>query len=540
MRELFTPGIRCVGLFLLFSLIGNFCITFMQNEVSGIRSPILLKKAFDMYALIFLKVALYDIMHKSVENFWMRYSFLLLLVTIIMSQYPLFGDIALLPVSVYQGILTVSLCYAVVIKWETSRNQRWILFTVFLFAGGVKTIFPHYEVIPYIYEMLLLPLLGFFILFVFLTNVHQNLAQKESRVEFLAKNATDILFEYHLKPVPYFAFISPAAEILTGYKQKEFYDNPNLFEEMTVNANRPLIRELFENPEQETLTVKWQKKNGDYIWVEFNNMPICSDGEIYSIEGTIRDITKRKLAEDDLRQSKKAKQIFFSHISHELKTPITSVLGYAKALERDVIKGEEQRKKAINLIISKALILQRLTDDMIQLAKFESHRFSFAFTEVLLLDFFETIIAKQRTVINSAQIHFVYSVSAKAAEKNPKIIVDVERMEQVFTNLVNNAVKFTEKGGEISISCEFDALKKSVIFKVKDTGAGILEKNIPFIFETYFKAGVSKRETTQGSGLGLAIVKEIIKGHQGDIFVESKEGKGSTFIIFVPIYDTIY
>jgi len=535
-RKLFTPAIRYFGISLLFTLAGNLCIVFIPENINAFIEAALLKKVFDMYALLFLKFALYDFMHKSVAGFWMRYSFLLLLIAVVMSQYPLLADLAPLLVSVYQGIITVVICYAVAAKREGAYAERGAALIILLLAGASKTLFPHYAGVFYIYELLLWPLFSFYIMFIFLVRIHQNLAEKENKFELLAENATDIIFDYRLKPVPYFTFISPAAEILTGYRLKEFYDNPNLFEELTVNADRKPLRELFEGPGLGALTVKWQKKSGDYIWVEFHTTPIYNEGEMYSIEGIIRNITERKLAEEELIQSRKAKQILFSHISHELKTPITSILGYAKALDSNVIEDPEERNGAINLIVSKALMLQRLTDDMIQLSKLESHQFSFNFTEVSVIRFFEIMTLKQKTAADAAGIRFHSAISRKLAEKGPKIIADIERMDQVFDNLVNNAVKFTQKDGEIWISCDLDSSKKNIVFEVRDTGCGIPEENLPFIFETYFKAERVKGEGVQGSGLGLSIVKEIVKGHQGDIFVESKEGKGSNFIIIVPLY----
>jgi PAS domain S-box-containing protein len=373
-------------------------------------------------------------------------------------------------------------------------------------------------------------------MFLFLSQIHQTIVKKEDTFELLAENATDIMFDYRLKPLPYFAFINSTAETMTGYRQREFYDNPNLLEELTVTSDRPLLRNLFETPEQKTQAIKWQKKNGDYIWVEFYNTPVYTDGEIYSIKGIIRNITERKLAEEELIQSRKSKQIFFSHISHELKTPITSILGYAKALESNVIEEPEEQKNAINSIVSKSLMLQRLTDDMIQLSKMESHQFSFQFAEVSLVKFFEIMASKQKVVTDAAGIRFQTSVSKKLTEKKYKIIADVERMDQVFSNLVHNSVKFTKPGDEIAITCDLDSAKKNVIFEVKDTGRGISEKDIPFVFDTYFKADSVIDSKMQGSGLGLSIAKEIVKGHKGDIFVESKEGRSSHFIIIIPLY----
>ena len=181
-------------------------------------------------------------------------------------------------------------------------------------------------------------------------------------------------------------------------------------------------------------------------------------------------------------------------------------------------------------------MLQRLTDDLIQLSKLESDQFSFQFAEVSAVRFFEIMTEKQKATVEARGIRFYQTISQKLVNKKPKFIGDIERMDQVFDNLISNAVKFTKQDGEISISCDLDSSHKQIIFEVRDSGRGIAEKDLPFIFETYFKGERVKADDKEGSGLGLSIVKEIIKGHQGDIFVESKEGKGSLFTIVVPLY----
>jgi len=525
------------GLSWLFSSAGYICTLLIlrgENELMGLE---LLKKAGDMYALLFLLFAAYDFAHKPVAIFWLRYSFLLLLLSIVLAQYPLVSEIILLPISAYQGILTVVLCYAVAVKWTATWAERGTALAIFLLIGAVKALFPYNFGEMYLYEILLFSLMNFYVMYLFLERTYRSFSEKESEYRLLAENATDIIFDYHLKPAPYFAFVSPAVEALTGYHQKEFYKNANLFEELTVHSDRQSLRDLFKAQDQGIQAVQWQKKNGDYIWVEFHNSPVLEQEEILSVEGIIRDVTERKLVEEELIRSRKAQQIFFSSISHELKTPVTSILGYAKALEGNVLEGSEKHREAISLISSKSFMLQRLIEDLIQLSKLESHQFSFQFVEVDVVLFFKGMADKQSAVVATGKQHFEAFVSPQLRGKGFKFIADVERMEQVFDNLVNNAVKFTPPRGKIRISCSFDASCEKVVFEVEDTGRGIPAESLPFIFETYYKDERAKKDNPEGRGLGLSIVKEIVKGHQGDIFAESREGKGSKFTITVPIYE---
>ena len=540
MRNLFNrlPGkfVQYLGLAWFFSVAGYICILLMQANPGSLFIFSMLKKTLDMYVLIFLIFAVYDFIHKPVAIFWLRYSLILLLLAIVMAQYPLAPVIILLPLSVYQGILTASLCYAVAVKWTAPMAERGAGFVLFLLFGAAKTIFPYQYGTLNVIEVFLSLLLIFYITVLFIFQIYNNYLKDKGAYRTIGENTADIIFDYRLQPAPYFSYISPAAETMTGYSLKEFYNNANLFEELTVNSDRAALRELFIAQGQEIQIVQWQKKNGDYIWVEFHNSYTYEKEELISVEGIIRDITEWRLAEEELMRSKEAKQILFSYISHELKTPVTTILGYAKALESNVIEGSAKNKEAVSLIASKSLMLQRLIEDLIQLSKIESNQFSFNFTEVSVIDFFNTMAGRQKIVIESRGLRLEQSISRKASEGDKKFIADTERMEQVFDNLVSNALKFTPADGEIHISCDLDHTRKNAVFEVRDTGMGISAKTLPFIFEIYYKDDRANSSNPEGRGLGLSIAREIIKRHHGDIFAESKEGKGSRFIIIVPLY----
>jgi len=534
MADLFNlKFIRYLGLSCLFVSAGFVFISFQ-----------LLKIAADMYSLLFLLFAVYHFLKKPVGAFWLRYSFILLLLTIVIAQYELPDsaqyqlpdNVILLPIAAYQIIVTAALCYAVVLSRSVHVWEKWALLIAFLCLGMLKSVSPFNSGMLYPYEIMLSLLVNFYIMFLFITRIYHSVLNEKNSFRILGDNTSDIIFNYMLKPEPYFSYVSPAVEAMTGYKQKEFYNNPDIFKELTVKNDRQLYSDLFNSHEQISQIMRWQKKNGEFFWVEFHNSPVYDGETLISVEGVIRDITEWKRAEEEMLQSKKASQMLFSYISHELKTPVTSILGYAKALEFNVIEDPQKRKEAFALIISKSLRLQRIIEDLIQLSKLESNQFSFQFTEIPVIQFFEFIIKKQKTVIESGGFHFHSSISRKTIPESYSFIADVERMEQVFDNLINNAMKFTPQNGAIRISCDLDHLRKNVVFEVRDTGAGIPAKCLPFVFDAYYISKSTIGSNPEGIGLGLSITKEIIKGHKGDIFVESKVGKGSCFIIVMPLY----
>ncbi|WP_033543111.1 ATP-binding protein [Planococcus sp. CAU13] len=247
---------------------------------------------------------------------------------------------------------------------------------------------------------------------------------------------------------------------------------------------------------------------------------------------------------DEIQEIEKSRNEMLSTISHELGTPITLIHSYIQAVKESII--DEKNPRYLDMIHNKLVMLERLTEDLVELAKYKSGNMTLRFESVRLGDWLDRLIqGMESDVTQSGRIFEYIDAGKEPGQEDYVLSIDVSRVDQVFSNILWNAVKHTSSiDGKISISTEIlsrgkegDAFKAGdfdgeVIIKVSDTGNGIPEDILPHIFDRFFKRDVPNKQ--QGSGLGLAIAKEIILSHKGEIWAESEIGKGSTFYISLP------
>jgi two-component system phosphate regulon sensor histidine kinase PhoR len=221
------------------------------------------------------------------------------------------------------------------------------------------------------------------------------------------------------------------------------------------------------------------------------------------------------------------RQEFLSNISHELRTPLTSILAFVETLEDGAIEDEENNLRFLGVIRRNAERMHHLINDILELSSIESGKI--------------TIEPKRSNLSNSTDEVFT-NLSAKAAEKKVKLInevpkgtsvfADAVRLEQMLTNLIDNAIKFNREGGSVTVSHE--SIKGSDFIRVADTGEGISKEHLQRIFERFYRTDRARSREIGGTGLGLAIVKHLAWLHGGDISVTSTPGKGSVFSIDIP------
>ncbi len=223
----------------------------------------------------------------------------------------------------------------------------------------------------------------------------------------------------------------------------------------------------------------------------------------------------------------RVRQEFFSNISHELRTPLTSILAFVETLEDGAIEDEENNRRFLGVIRKNAQRMHRLIDDILELSSIESGSVS---------------IQPKKINLNPLVEEVFTNLSGKAAErainlKNevPKetfVYADVVRLEQMLTNLIDNAVKFNSEKGSVSVG--FKEREGKSVVSISDTGEGISGEHLQRIFERFYRADRARSREIGGTGLGLAIVKHLARLHGGEVFVESIVGKGSTFFIELP------
>ena len=227
----------------------------------------------------------------------------------------------------------------------------------------------------------------------------------------------------------------------------------------------------------------------------------------------------------ELDQMENMRQEFISNVSHEIQSPLTSIRGFAQALENDQLSMKE-RHHYLNIIQSESTRLSRITEDLLRMAALESDKVKFE-PKLYRLD-------KQiRSLILVCEPQWrEKELELDVALDEVQITADEDLLSQVWINLIHNSIKFTPENGVICI--RLHSGPREIKFKIKDTGAGISEEDQVHIFERFYKADKSRTRSTGGSGLGLSIVKKIVEMHKGRIEVESRIGDGTTFTVSLP------
>jgi two-component system phosphate regulon sensor histidine kinase PhoR len=229
----------------------------------------------------------------------------------------------------------------------------------------------------------------------------------------------------------------------------------------------------------------------------------------------------------DISELKKLEQMrkdFVVNVSHELKTPITSIKGFSETLIDGAMKDEKLLENFLSIILKESDRLQSLVQDLLDLSKMEQSGFSIDWEKVNLTEVLEEIVVMLRGKAEDKQITIEYN-------ENEPIFIDGDpyRLKQIFLNLVNNAIAYTPSNGNVSVSLEEDA--EQVYVNVADTGIGIMENELPRIFERFYRVDKARTRNSGGTGLGLAIVKHLVEAHHGSIGVMSRHGDGTTFTV---------
>lgn len=237
---------------------------------------------------------------------------------------------------------------------------------------------------------------------------------------------------------------------------------------------------------------------------------------------------------DAIQRLDKIRQEFVSNVSHELRTPLTVIQSFSEAILDGLVKTEEEKKQYLNSILDESKRLKRLVDDLLDLRSLE-------FGQVMGELEMEYILVSKLIHVTSGNF------SSLAKEKNieltvvpfpqeVKVLGNIDRLKQVMTNLIGNAITYTPEGGKIEVTWGVTNEKKAII-RVTDNGPGIPTEELENIWERFYKVDKSRSRKTQGTGLGLAIAKKIVELHGGDITVESTLGQGSTFNVELPVIE---
>jgi two-component system phosphate regulon sensor histidine kinase PhoR len=233
----------------------------------------------------------------------------------------------------------------------------------------------------------------------------------------------------------------------------------------------------------------------------------------------VQDLTR-------IRRLETVRRDFVSNLSHELRTPLASLRALAETLQEGALDDPPAARRFVDQIQIEVDALTQMANELLELSKIESGRFSLSLTPAAAGDLLHS--AAQRMQVQTERAHLTLRV--ECANELPRVQVDSQRLEQVLVNLIHNSVKFTRPGGEVTLAAE--PIDGDVQFAVRDTGVGIPAEEVSRIFERFYR--VDKSRSGSGTGLGLSIAKHIVEAHGGKIWAESIEGQGSTFYFTIP------
>jgi len=243
------------------------------------------------------------------------------------------------------------------------------------------------------------------------------------------------------------------------------------------------------------------------------------DGEPHAI-GVFYDVTR-------VERLEKVRQEFLSNISHELRTPLTSILAFVETLEDGAIDDKDNSLRFLSVIRRNAERMHELIADILELSMIESGNVSIETKQVRTAGLVDEVFTALSSKAAESEVTLVNDVARDA-----KAVADPIRLEQMLTNLIDNAIKFNRRAGTVTVSS--NRSEKKVSISVKDTGEGILPDHLPRVFERFYRSDRGRTREVGGTGLGLAIVKHLARLHGGGVSVTSTPDEGTAFTIELP------
>ena len=362
------------------------------------------------------------------------------------------------------------------------------------------------------------------------------LHESEAKYSTLVEQAQDVIL---IIQDNVFKFVNSSIEKISGYTKKEIIGKP--FINFIAPESKKLVAERY-----------IARMAGTKIPSFYGAKILCKDGTIKDVEisagkiqyngryadmAIIRDITKRKNAEEKIQQQNiqlkkldELKTAFLNITSHELRTPMSAIKGYVQMLLRQTLGDiNEEQKNSLDVILRNTNRLDGLIQDILDVSRLESGTMKFISGKTDI----KTLVGQTAETMQPFAGRKEITISADIEEGVPNLIVDGERIKQVMMNLVSNAIKFSPDGSIVNVKARKE--KNDVLFEVQDFGRGIPKDKQDRVFETFYQVDSGADRKFGGAGIGLAISRGIVISHGGKIWVESKEGKGSTFRFTLPV-----
>lgn len=336
--------------------------------------------------------------------------------------------------------------------------------------------------------------------------------QQKKQIETILENMTDGILAFDTEGN--IIHMNVAAKELCHLSEEHTFEA--IFEKLELDVNLEKMMYL------DTLTALEQKINIEDRYLNILFVPFSDDDtkKVTGIIAVIQDITEH-VRLDNMRKE------FVADVSHELKTPITSIMGYAETLAGEEYDKDTQTK-FLNVIITEAKRMTRLVTDLLTLSRYDNNRIKKEKMEFDLGELVKKCQEKLAIEIEKKQ----HKVECFVTANVPPVYADKYGIERVILNILMNSIKYTKEHGEIKIYVGF--VYNDAYIKVIDNGIGIPEKDLERIFERFYRVDKARSRELGGSGLGLSIAKEILEKNQGEIDIKSESGKGTEVIIKIP------
>lgn len=250
--------------------------------------------------------------------------------------------------------------------------------------------------------------------------------------------------------------------------------------------------------------------------------PVRGPSEVRTVAIAFNKMTK------EVAESQQAQRDFLANVSHDLRTPLTSIKGFSQAIIDGVAANPQSAQRAANIIYDEAARMYRMVEELLDLARIQAGRLQMIRYGVPIGDVVSSVGERLAMVARDKGL----ILNTEVIQPMPIIAGDGDRLAQVLTNLVDNAIKHTPAGGTINLRAQVQ--DNGVLITVRDTGEGIPAADLPRIFERFYQVDKS-RQRREGAGLGLAITQQIIAAHRGRIWVESEEGQWTCFSVWLPL-----
>jgi PAS domain S-box-containing protein len=489
---------------------------------------------------------------------WAKFAIGVIVSLVIVGHFsPISPGIYTIPAFVFFGILYIITAAGFFSLDQFNRTLKVI--TGWMFAvKGINQI--AYPVIGYLWVfgfwgLIIHNILGMLVavslLILYYRRKNDMLQDSERRFKLLAENSQNLIYYCRIVPVPELTYINPAVTDILGYTPQECYSNPKL----VYNLLHPDGGQMFETVVKSAdfftkpVVCHFLRKDGRVVWLEFNNAPIYDkDKALIAVQGIATDITSYKQMQELLEkknqenmrlldkalESDRIKTEFLANVSHELRTPLNLILGSIQLFE--LYLEDTNLEKTMAQPKRLAMIMKRNCYRMLRLANnlIDVNNINAGYLKVKLhnLDIVSLVRGLTQSAAEYAKAKGV-TVDFNTDIKEQIMACDPYIIERVVLNLLSNGVKFTQKGGRVTVS--LSRIGDELVISVKDTGIGIAQDKLDIIFRQFYQIDSSLTRPFEGSGIGLYLVKAMVTLHKGTIDIKSQVGQGSEFTMHFSI-----